>query len=74
MDQYMEPVQDGAQDDQIISIEVPATDRAVYRISPRKSGKELRLELRPDDRTEARLPRTTRQTKTDGQARTHFDR
>ncbi|KAF3566788.1 hypothetical protein DY000_02016868 [Brassica cretica] len=65
MDQYMEPVQDGAQDDQIISTEVPATDRAVYRISPRKSGKELRLEPRPDDRTEARLPRTTRQTKTD---------
>ncbi|KAF3567851.1 hypothetical protein DY000_02015848 [Brassica cretica] len=49
----------------------------MYRIDPRKSGKELRLEPRPDDRTdqtEARLLRTTRQAKTDGQARTHFDR
>ena len=75
--QYMEPVQDGAQDDQIIPTEVRATDRAVYRIDPRKSRKRLRLEPRPDDRTdrtEARLPRTTRQAKTDGQARTHFDR
>ncbi|KAF3504592.1 hypothetical protein F2Q69_00043497 [Brassica cretica] len=61
----------------IIPTEVRATDRAVYRIDPRKSGKGLRLEPRPDDRTdrtEARLPRTTRQAKTDGQARTHFDR
>jgi len=49
----------------------------VYRIDPRKSGKELRLEPHPDDRTdrtEAHLPRTTRQAKTDGQARPHFDR
>ncbi|KAF3594640.1 hypothetical protein DY000_02020673 [Brassica cretica] len=77
MDQYMEPVQDGAQDDQIIPTEVRATDQAVYRIDPRKSGKDLRLEPRLDDRTdqtEACLPRTTRQAKTDGQARTHFDR
>ncbi|KAG2266803.1 hypothetical protein Bca52824_073882 [Brassica carinata] len=68
MDQYMEPVQDGAQDDQIIPTEVRATDQAVYRIDPRKSGKDLRLEPRLDDRTdqtEACLPRTTRQAKTD---------
>ncbi|CAG7888703.1 unnamed protein product [Brassica rapa] len=79
----MEPVQDGAQDDQIIPTEVRATDRsrqidgAVYRINPQASGKELRLEPRPDDRTNrttVRLPCPTRQAKTDGQARTHFDR
>ncbi|KAF3552521.1 hypothetical protein DY000_02006792 [Brassica cretica] len=83
MVQYMEPGQDGAQDDQIIPTEVQAadrsrqTDRTVYRINPRASGKELRLEPRPDDRTDrtgARLPRPTLQAKTDGQARTHFDR
>ena len=68
MDQYMEPGQDGAQDDQIIPTEVQAadrsrqTDRAVYRINPRASGKELRLEPRPDDRTDRTtscLPRPT---------------
>uniref|UniRef100_A0A0D2ZWJ3 Uncharacterized protein n=2 Tax=Brassica oleracea var. oleracea TaxID=109376 RepID=A0A0D2ZWJ3_BRAOL len=83
MDQYMEPGRDGAQDDQIIPTEVqPAdrsrqTDRAVYRINPRASGKELRLEPRPDDRTDrtgARLPRPTCQAKSDGQARNQFDR
>ncbi|KAF3503627.1 hypothetical protein F2Q69_00043059 [Brassica cretica] len=49
----------------------------MYQINPQASGKELRLEPRPDDqtdRTTARLPRPTRQAKTDGQARTHFDR
>ena len=82
MDQYMEPDQDGDQDDQIIPTEVQAadrprqTDRAVYPIDPRAAGEELRLEPCPDDRTHrtgARLPRPTRQAKTDGRARTHFD-
>ncbi|KAF2556543.1 hypothetical protein F2Q68_00016135 [Brassica cretica] len=53
------------------------TDRAVYRIDPRAAGKELRLEPRLDDRTDrtgARLPRPTRQAKTNGRPRTHFDR
>nr|VDD43964.1 unnamed protein product [Brassica oleracea] len=83
MDQYMEPGPDGVQDDQIIPTEVQAddrsrqTDQAVYRIDPRAAGKELRLEPRPDDRTDrtgARLPRPTRQAKTDGRARTHLGR
>ncbi|KAF3585632.1 hypothetical protein F2Q69_00028893 [Brassica cretica] len=83
MDQYMKPDQDGDQDDQIIPTEVQAadrprqTDRAVYRIDPPAAGEELRLEPRPDDRTHrtgARLPRPTRPAKTDGRARTHFDR
>ncbi|KAF2597332.1 hypothetical protein F2Q68_00008968 [Brassica cretica] len=65
MDQYIEPGQDGDQEDQIIPTEVQAadcsrqTDRAVYRIDPRAAEKELRLEPRPDDRTnrtEAHLP------------------
>ena len=49
----------------------------MYRIDPRAAGKELRLEPRLDDRTDrtgARLPRPTRQAKTDGQARNQFDR
>ncbi|KAG5414570.1 hypothetical protein IGI04_002137 [Brassica rapa subsp. trilocularis] len=53
------------------------TDRAVYRINPQASGKELRLEPPPDDRTNrttVRLSRSTRQAKTDGQAITHFNR
>ncbi|KAJ4876208.1 Uncharacterized protein Rs2_41226 [Raphanus sativus] len=53
------------------------TDRAVYRIDPRTSGKDLRLEPRPDDRTDqpARiLSRPTRQSKDISQGRTHFDR
>ncbi|KAF3566831.1 hypothetical protein DY000_02015220 [Brassica cretica] len=53
------------------------THRAVYRINPRAAGKELRLEPRLDDRTDrtgARLLRLTCQAKTDGQARTNFDR
>ncbi|KAF3599364.1 hypothetical protein F2Q69_00035226 [Brassica cretica] len=47
------------------------TDRAVYRIDPRTSGLELRPDPRPNDRTDrtkARLSRTTRQAKVDGQA------
>ena len=83
MNQYMKPDQDGDQDDQIIPTKVQAADRprqtyrAVYRIEPRAAGEELRLEPRPDDRTHrtgARLPRSTRQAKTDGRAITHFDR
>ncbi|KAG2269853.1 hypothetical protein Bca52824_064408 [Brassica carinata] len=79
----MEPGPDGVQDDQIIPTEVQAddrsrqTDRAMYRIDPRAVGKELRLEPRPDDRTDrtgARLPRPTRQAKTEGRARTHLGR
>ncbi|KAF3566141.1 hypothetical protein DY000_02016088 [Brassica cretica] len=73
----------GRYDDQIIPTKVRATDRsrktdrAVYQINPQASGKELRLEPRPDDRTDrttARLPRPTHQAKTDANARTHFDR
>nr|VDD24767.1 unnamed protein product [Brassica oleracea] len=57
MDQYMEPAQYGDQDVLNNSTEVrPSdrtrqTDRTVYRINPRTSGKELWLEPRPDDRT-----------------------
>ncbi|KAF2571911.1 hypothetical protein F2Q70_00004175 [Brassica cretica] len=47
---------------------------AVYRIDPRTSGKELRLDPRPDDRTEARLSRPTRQARTDDRARINFER
>ncbi|KAF3516805.1 hypothetical protein DY000_02060590 [Brassica cretica] len=51
----MEPDQDGDQAVQISSTEVrpsdrtDQTDRAMYRIDPRTSGTELRMELRPDD-------------------------
>ncbi|XP_048613357.1 uncharacterized protein LOC125587202 [Brassica napus] len=81
--QYMEPGQDGVQDDQVIPTEVQTddrsrqTDRAVYRIDSRAARKELRLEPRPYDRTDstgARLPRPIRQAKTDGRARTHLGR
>ncbi|KAF2562826.1 hypothetical protein F2Q70_00016720 [Brassica cretica] len=44
----------------------------MYRIDPRASGMELQLEPQPDDQTDctgARLPRPTRQAKTDGEAR-----
>ncbi|KAG5393611.1 hypothetical protein IGI04_023574 [Brassica rapa subsp. trilocularis] len=41
--QYMQPGQDGVQDDHIITTEVQADDRAVYRIDPRAAKKELRL-------------------------------
>ncbi|KAF2553632.1 hypothetical protein F2Q68_00034938 [Brassica cretica] len=53
------------------------TDRAEYRIDPRTSGLELQHNPRPDDRinhTEARLSRPVRYSKTNGQARTEFDR
>ncbi|KAF3586785.1 hypothetical protein F2Q69_00027914 [Brassica cretica] len=74
----MEPAQNEVQDDQISPTEVPQddrsdqTDRAMYRIDPRTFGKELRLEPRPEDRTDrtgGRLPRPTHQAKTDGRAR-----
>ncbi|KAF2594875.1 hypothetical protein F2Q70_00044081 [Brassica cretica] len=48
------------------------TDRAVYRINPRTSGKELWLEPRPDDRTyhtRARLFRPSRHSKDNSRAR-----
>ncbi|KAF2540984.1 hypothetical protein F2Q68_00031255 [Brassica cretica] len=53
------------------------TDRAVYRIDPRASGRELRLDPRPDDRsdrTEVRLLRPTRQVKTNDRARIQSER
>lgn len=52
-------------------------DRAVYRIEPRTSRMELRLEPRPDDRTDRTtyvLSRPIRQAKTDGRARINFER
>ncbi|KAL0716642.1 hypothetical protein Bca4012_065964 [Brassica carinata] len=75
--------QHGDQDDHISSAEVhPSgrtrqTDRAVCRIDPRTPGKDLRLDPRPDDQTDQPtrlLSRPTRQSKTNSQARTHFDR
>ncbi|KAF3607979.1 hypothetical protein DY000_02048258 [Brassica cretica] len=51
--------------------------RAVYRIDPRMDGKELRLDPRPinrTDRTGSSLSRTTRQSQTDGQARSNLGR
>ncbi|KAF3567050.1 hypothetical protein DY000_02016120 [Brassica cretica] len=76
----MESALDAYQDDQIILPEFRPSDRtrqtdcAVYRIDPRTSGKELRLDPRPDDRTEARLSRPTRQARTDDRARINFER
>ncbi|KAF3582429.1 hypothetical protein DY000_02031231 [Brassica cretica] len=73
----------GRYDDQIIPTDVQEadrsrqTDQAMYRIDPLAAGKELRLELRPDDRTYrtgACLPWPTHQAMTNGRARTHFDR
>nr|VDD03152.1 unnamed protein product [Brassica rapa] len=55
MDQYMEPDQNGVQAVQSSSNKVrpsdrtDQTDRSVYRIDPRTSRMELRLEPRPDD-------------------------
>ena len=49
----------------------------MYRIDPRTSDKELRLDPRPDDRTdgtESRLSRTTRQARTNDRARINFQR
>ncbi|CAG7909614.1 unnamed protein product, partial [Brassica rapa] len=51
--------------------------RAVYQIDPRMDGKELRLDPRPFDqtnRTRSSLSRTTRQSQTDGQARSNSGR
>ncbi|KAF2533223.1 hypothetical protein F2Q70_00031437 [Brassica cretica] len=83
MDQHLESASDDDQDDQIISAEVhPSvrtrqTDCAVYRIDPRMSGKELRLDPRPavrTDRTESRPSRPIRQARTDDRARINFER
>ncbi|KAF3555304.1 hypothetical protein F2Q69_00013058 [Brassica cretica] len=54
-----------------------STDSAMYRIDPRTSGMELRLDPRPNDQTDrpgARHLRPTRQSKTNGQARINFER
>ncbi|WZZ88478.1 hypothetical protein YC2023_117057 [Brassica napus] len=78
MNQYMEPAPHGDQDVLNNSTEVhpsnrtDQTDRAVYRIDPRTSGMELRLEPRPENRTErtrARLSRPSRQSKDNSRAR-----
>ncbi|KAF2617202.1 hypothetical protein F2Q68_00038468 [Brassica cretica] len=50
------------------------TARTACCIDLRMSGMKLQLEPRPDDRTEARLSRTTRQAKADGQARINLER
>ena len=82
-DQSMESDQYEDQNVRNNSIEVQSsdraeqTDRAVYRIDPRTSGLELQDNPRPDDRinrTEARLSRHIRHSKTISQARTEFDR
>ncbi|KAF3514880.1 hypothetical protein F2Q69_00007172 [Brassica cretica] len=75
----MEPVQDGAQDDKIISTEVRSSNRTdqTDRAVPRASRLELWLEPHPDDRTDrttARLPRPTRHSKTHGRARLRLGR
>ncbi|KAG5374558.1 hypothetical protein IGI04_039154 [Brassica rapa subsp. trilocularis] len=67
------------QEDQDIPTEVhrPNRGRAVYRIDPRMDGKELRLDPRPISRTDhtgSSLSRTTRQSQTDGQARSNLGR
>ena len=83
VEQSAEQDQHGVQDVPISSTEVwpsectARTDRAVYRIDPRTSGKELRLDPRPDDRsdrTKARLPRPTRQVKKNDRARNQSER
>ena len=83
MDQYMEPAQYGDQDVLNNSTEVRLsdctrqTDRTVYRINPRTSGKELWLEPRPDDRTyctRARLSRPSRHSKDNSRARLKLGR
>uniref|UniRef100_A0A0D3D3K1 Uncharacterized protein n=1 Tax=Brassica oleracea var. oleracea TaxID=109376 RepID=A0A0D3D3K1_BRAOL len=77
MDQYMEPAPHGDQDVLNNSTEVhpsnriDQTDRAVYRIDPRTSEMELRLEPHPDnqtDHTRARLFRPSRHSKDNSQA------
>ena len=81
MDQHMESASDDDQDDHFISTEVhPSdrtrqTDRAVYRIDPRMSGKELKLDPRHavrTGRTEARPSRPIRQARTDDRAIINF--
>ena len=81
--QSVEPGQHEDQDVLNISTEVHSsdhteqTDRAVYRIDPRTSRMELRIDPRPDDQADrpgARLLRPTRQSKTNGQARINFER
>ncbi|KAF2590407.1 hypothetical protein F2Q70_00040917 [Brassica cretica] len=78
MDQYMEPAPHGHQDVLNNSTKVhpsnctDQTDRAVYRIDPRLSGMEFRLEPRSDDRTDrtrARLSRPFRYSKDNSRAR-----
>ena len=78
MDQYMETVKYGDQDVMNNSTEVRPSDRtrqterAVYRINPRTSEKELWLEQRPYDqtyRTRARLSRPSRHSKDNSRAR-----
>ncbi|KAF8105370.1 hypothetical protein N665_0158s0052 [Sinapis alba] len=79
----MEPAPDADPDNQITSTEVrPSdhtrqTDRAVYRIDPRTSGMELRLDPRPDDRSNRptdRLSRPTRHSKDDSRTRLSLGR
>ncbi|XP_013613865.1 PREDICTED: uncharacterized protein LOC106320044 [Brassica oleracea var. oleracea] len=83
MDQSKESDQHEDQDVPNVPTEVHSsdrtrqTDRAVYRIDPRTSRLELRPDPRPDDqtdRTEARLSRTNRQAKADGQAKINLGR
>nr|VDD23538.1 unnamed protein product [Brassica rapa] len=71
------------QEDQDIPTEVhrpSRTDqqgRAVYRIDPRTDGKKLRLDPRPisrTDRTGSSFSQTTRQSQTDGLARSNLGR
>ena len=72
MDQYMEPPKHGDQDVLNNSTEVRPSDhtnqtnQAVYRIDPRTSEMEFRLEPRSNDRTDrtrARLSRPSRHSK-----------
>ncbi|KAF3518100.1 hypothetical protein DY000_02060147 [Brassica cretica] len=80
MDQYMEPAQYGDKDVLNNSTEVhPSdrtrqTDRAVYRINPRTSGKEHWLEPRPDDRTYRTRARLSRPSKDHSRARLSLGR
>ncbi|WZZ81828.1 hypothetical protein YC2023_102400 [Brassica napus] len=83
MDQYIEPAPHGHQDVLNNSTEVhpsnrtDQTDRAVYRIDPRLSGMEFRLEPRSDDRTDrtrACLSRPSRQSTDNSRARLSLGR
>lgn len=78
VDQSVEPDQHEDQGVPNISTEVHSsdctgqTDPAVYRIYPRTSRMELRLNPRPDDRTDrtgARLVRPSQKSKTDSRAK-----